>query len=670
MNRKLNLFSRFLNFFLLFVPLLSACERGALPLAPDISRADGLMEAAYQARDYNRLLSLADSLEATRDLSPVKANYWRGYAYSRQRNYRASEDVWNRALSAGLRDEDDILYQASVANRLSDQLLLQGEYAASLRVALPTIEKMENAGLRENGDYAHLLSTVGCCELHLGHMDEAVSLFDRAYNQFMPIIGTEKGKVLSNFTNIISGVITVIDHCLEQKQYTMALEGVGILQQLLKGYQGQEGASPDYLDRQGARILLYRACALEGLGRRQEAAEAYDEALRSAYAKTDEGKMEANGYLMLAGRWEEAADNYQLMDKLVRRFNMNLTLDNISHYLLPRFRANYNANRMEAALAAGARLCDVLDSAIIWNREDKAAELSTIYHTQEIEQEVLTQKANNERERYLASIMVLVLLVISFGTFIIVRYRSSMRLEQAYQQLEEANARAEESSRVKTAFIQQISHEIRTPLNLLSGFAQILTNPDVEMDEESLAQINSGILANTGRITSLISKILDLSDLMSHSKMQMSDTAPVREIASEAAASSGILSAREIDFQTQVADEAQSLEVTTNRRAAAHVLALLLENAAKYTEKGRVSLKIVPKNHFVYFIVEDTGIGIPPKEAEHIFEQFVQLDDYREGTGIGLSVARSITRRLGGDIVLDTSYTNGARFLFSLPKDA
>lgn len=89
--------------------------------------------------------------------------------------------------------------------------------------------------------------------------------------------------------------------------------------------------------------------------------------------------------------------------------------------------------------------------------------------------------------------------------------------------------------------------------------------------------------------------------------------------------------------------------------------------AAKFTDKGMVSLRVVPKQSYVYFMVEDTGIGVPPEEAEHIFERFVQLDDYKEGTGIGLSLARSLSRRLGGDVVLDTSYTFGARFIFSLP---
>jgi signal transduction histidine kinase len=79
------------------------------------------------------------------------------------------------------------------------------------------------------------------------------------------------------------------------------------------------------------------------------------------------------------------------------------------------------------------------------------------------------------------------------------------------------------------------------------------------------------------------------------------------------------------------------------------------------------SLAITTDGTYVYYTVEDTGIGIPPEEAEHIFEEFVQLDEYYDGTGIGLTVARSLTRKLGGDLTLDTSYKGGARFVMTLP---
>jgi len=82
---------------------------------------------------------------------------------------------------------------------------------------------------------------------------------------------------------------------------------------------------------------------------------------------------------------------------------------------------------------------------------------------------------------------------------------------------------------------------------------------------------------------------------------------------------------------------------------------------------ANVVLRVTKGTHQVVFAVEDTGIGVPPEEATHIFDDFVQLDEYYDGTGIGLPVARSLARRLGGDVLLDTAYTAGARFVFTLP---
>ena len=124
-----------------------------------------------------------------------------------------------------------------------------------------------------------------------------------------------------------------------------------------------------------------------------------------------------------------------------------------------------------------------------------------------------------------------------------------------------------------------------------------------------------------------------------------------------------------------------TVELTTNQRAAVRALSLLLDNARKFTapaeayghqtlsdEKQRVVLKLSVVDGGVQFIVEDTGIGVPTDEAEHIFDEFVQLNEYYDGTGIGLTVARSLARRLGGDVQLDTTYTDGARFVMSLPS--
>ena len=254
-------------------------------------------------------------------------------------------------------------------------------------------------------------------------------------------------------------------------------------------------------------------------------------------------------------------------------------------------------------------------------------------------------------------------------------------LEETNKQLDIARHRAEEASRMKTYFIQQMSHEIRTPLNILSGFTQVLTMPDMELDDATKEELAKGIGDNTERITSLVNKMLELADAKSSDELERNDDVLAVQIAAQAADESRITLASHLTFDIDLAEGADMAMLHTNLHQATRALSLLLDNAMKFThpaeaaggaaavkEKARVMLRLsLTAEQQIAFAVEDTGIGVPPEEAEHIFEEFVQLDDYYDGTGIGLTVARSIARRLGGDIVLDTDYTNGARFVFTLP---
>lgn len=238
---------------------------------------------------------------------------------------------------------------------------------------------------------------------------------------------------------------------------------------------------------------------------------------------------------------------------------------------------------------------------------------------------------------------------------------------------------AMESSRMKTDFIQQISHEIRTPLNILSGFTQLLTS-GMELDEATQQEVTKGIVDNTQRITSLVNKMLELAESGSDTPLERSDQALAIQIAAQAAEDSGITQATHLDFDLDIAPEAETVMLTTALAPATRALVLLLDNAMKFThpaeaaggvnavtEKARAVLRVTVDDGMVVFTVEDTGIGIPPEESEHIFDEFVQLDKYYDGTGIGLTVARSLAHRLGGDIRLDTNYSSGARFVYTLP---
>ena len=111
----------------------------------------------------------------------------------------------------------------------------------------------------------------------------------------------------------------------------------------------------------------------------------------------------------------------------------------------------------------------------------------------------------------------------------------------------------------------------------------------------------------------------------------------------------------------------EDLTIKTHLHYAQRALRHLLENARKFTRQGSVVLRVFREEQMMAFVVEDTGIGIPKEACETIFGEFVKLDDYASGTGIGLPLARSIARKLGGDIVFDSTYTQGARFIMTLP---
>jgi len=282
-----------------------------------------------------------------------------------------------------------------------------------------------------------------------------------------------------------------------------------------------------------------------------------------------------------------------------------------------------------------------------------------------------------------------VLLVCLIFLFLLVfsvnRYLYSKRLQLAYNQMAEkndalllANAKAEESTRMKSGFIKQISHEIRTPLNILSGFTQVLTSSDAQLSDAERFEASRQIMESTNRITGLVNKMLELSDVNSHVVLERNDSVTALQIAQQAMLDSGIADASHIDFQLKE-DAGSDTTITTDFQAAVRIVALILDNAIKFSrpaeaflpqmnqdDKQRATLTISKKEDKACFIIENTGKVIPVEEAEHIFDEFVQLDEYYDGTGIGLSVARSLARRLGGDVVLDTTYTEGARFVVTL----
>jgi signal transduction histidine kinase len=225
---------------------------------------------------------------------------------------------------------------------------------------------------------------------------------------------------------------------------------------------------------------------------------------------------------------------------------------------------------------------------------------------------------------------------------------------------------AEAASKAKTAFMQSMTHEIRTPLNAISGFTQVLTMKDIELPDSERMDFCERIQENTGLLTTILDNLLLISDMESRSELPEPETCVVSAVATQALDMVRSLVANTVTLDCQC-ELPVDQTIDSYPRMIHIVLAKLLENAAKFTTVGSITLKVSEQDSALHFSVTDTGPGIPPDKKDYIFERFTKLDNFVQGTGLGLTVARMIAERLGGTLTLDTEYKNGSKFDFILP---
>ena len=222
---------------------------------------------------------------------------------------------------------------------------------------------------------------------------------------------------------------------------------------------------------------------------------------------------------------------------------------------------------------------------------------------------------------------------------------------------------------MKSAFIRNITHEVRTPLNIISGFAQVISDPELVTGPEERAHIAEMMQKNTQLITSLIDEMLELSlNENAPGSVAKEDSVEVNDLIRDFLQENEYkVNKKTIKLQFESSLE-EDFRLQTNEEMLKRVVTLLFDNAVKYTQEGSITVMASADDEQVTLAMEDTGTGIPAKEAETIFDRFVKLDTFKEGLGLGLPLCRMIVNRLGGSVNLDTSYKQGARFVVKLNR--
>ena len=304
---------------------------------------------------------------------------------------------------------------------------------------------------------------------------------------------------------------------------------------------------------------------------------------------------------------------------------------------------------------------DSLNSELVNNN---LSELNVMLGTDKVQ-----RKAARERERWMLAIIILFALVV---LLVVARYitrnRHMRQIEQKNAELERALDEAQESERMKISFVQHISHEMRTPLNIITGNAQLIANPDFELDTEDRNRLLQAIDQNTVAMTNIINDLLEMSFTDSKGHYHRDEAVTVNTVGRHSleekeAKNNGRL---ELKFASTLEDD---FTIDSNFGAIERILVQLLGNALKFTEHGSVELAIrrTDDGGSIEFAITDTGIGVPEEYHEQIFEHFYKVDQFKQGMGIGLSMARKVAGKLGGTLTIDSNYTDGARFVLTIP---
>ena len=401
---------------------------------------DSLVTIGIDTLSFDRKMAVIDSLEQSGEISGVRADNLRGVVYYDLGKPRFEEIYYKRSLEHEVKNDEDRTFRYISAAALISVYMMKSDYDGALRLGLSIIDEMKRTRPGSDMVMAKIYNCIGSAQLSLGRQSDAEASFEQAYDYAMRQAKEKLDR--STQETIANDVCNIAIYYLNAHQYSEVPLWLNRVEELTDRYAKLPGANPDYVDDLRGRIFLYRAVVLENGRCSSEAAHAYNECLNTKFGKSLDGLFDATDYLMPARRYAEAADNFMHLDRMLSEWGIVLSLDNIQQYMFPKFRANAEAGRKDSAIAVGMKILAALDTAIVGQKRSDAAELATIYDTQQKETEIALQQAQIagkdyeiSRQRNIGLLVAIVLLSVFFVVYTRSRRRAAHRL---------ANMRAEQ----------------------------------------------------------------------------------------------------------------------------------------------------------------------------------------------------------------------------------
>lgn len=389
------------------------------------THGDSIALAARFTGDFQHFLAVTDSLAEIGELSPIRADGYRGVAYFQMGQADKCIEYFRRVVAIENPPAEDFWEYIHAGTNLVIMLTTDRDYDNAMRTALRLIDKLKeiDSPNRPN-EMQTLYLCLGDTQMMLERHDEAEKSYAEAYKWVLqtPNDSTNRG-IAASIQTLENIAVTHLHHKLDE-----AGVWVDRMDSLVTIYEKQPKPIEKEVKTLRALVYLHRAevCQMRG-----QVAEAYRN--YKAYSATDfgqslEGRINGCDYLVAARRYHEAADNYTNLDQFIRDWGYDYDLETIGRNLLPKLRANYHAGRRDSALRVAMQISEVYDSALVRQKCSESAELATIYDTQGKERQIAEQSARN---RFVTSLSLalgaVVMLVLAFALYVFLQWRITQR---------------------------------------------------------------------------------------------------------------------------------------------------------------------------------------------------------------------------------------------------
>jgi serine phosphatase RsbU (regulator of sigma subunit) len=435
--------------------------------------ADSLVLMAYKQGDYQRMLTLTDSLSARGELNELRTRGYRATAYRGMKDMKAAIASLRRAIEVEDVSDNDYFLMVHLKTLYAELQQLQGNSEGALRTALALIEQLRSDGYEDSEFCQRLYSVLGESQLNLDHPDEAAKYFERMYDILQKSIRNDS--VGDHLMEGVEALGNVTSTYLADEQWDQAELWVDRLDSVFTLCRGTRYAAdyPTYVDWYLASVKLSRALIAEVHGQQAKALQYYKEFQTTDFSKSDEGRMTGSSYLLLSHRYDEAAENYVVADRVMDDYGFESNLQMIGNVLMPKLRANYYAGRKDSALRVAMQIADLYDTAYVKQKRDATAEMATIYDVEGKERLIAEREAKISQQRFIGVTIALVILIISFLVYAWLRHRmAEMRAKQERIDSELRIAREIQMSMVPSRFPKREGldmYAVMTPAKEVGG---------------------------------------------------------------------------------------------------------------------------------------------------------------------------------------------------------